>query len=367
MTLLAIANARTLWYVTRGSGVVALLLLTASVLLGIVSALRAGSERWPRFAVDRRPPQPDAALDRLRRSARRHDGRRRLRADRSQGRGGAVRVALPPALARARHGRLRPAARTGRDEPVAGSGPAQALACCPLARIRGVARRVPAFVRHRQRCALRVVSRTRLRLLDRRLARRPGACRTRGRHASWRAVPARRRRCSCRSRFSAGTAAGRCGKAGRGGPGRPVAARRATAVARVTACRRRRVGCTAEVVPLGSLRKRLGESRLRGARHGTPLNAAPRRSSRRRPHRPAGCPERRGRRDDRERRLVRAGDDARDLYRAPSSGSTAAASSPTSSTPPATICGSTFELTIDAASDARHGAVLDATTPGGEG
>ncbi len=51
MTLLAIANARTLWYVTRGSGVVALLLLTASVLLGIVSALRVRSERWPRFAV----------------------------------------------------------------------------------------------------------------------------------------------------------------------------------------------------------------------------------------------------------------------------------------------------------------------------
>jgi sulfoxide reductase heme-binding subunit YedZ len=40
-----------LWYVTRGSGVVALLLLTAAVVLGVVSALRWRGERWPRFAV----------------------------------------------------------------------------------------------------------------------------------------------------------------------------------------------------------------------------------------------------------------------------------------------------------------------------
>jgi hypothetical protein len=41
----------TLWYVTRGSGVVALLLLTAAVVLGIVTALRWRGERWPRFAL----------------------------------------------------------------------------------------------------------------------------------------------------------------------------------------------------------------------------------------------------------------------------------------------------------------------------
>ena len=41
----------TLWYVTRGSGVVALLLLTAAVVLGVVTALRWRGERWPRFAV----------------------------------------------------------------------------------------------------------------------------------------------------------------------------------------------------------------------------------------------------------------------------------------------------------------------------
>lgn len=53
MTLLAAGagNAKALWYLTRGTGIVALLLLTASVLLGVSSALRWRGERWPRFAV----------------------------------------------------------------------------------------------------------------------------------------------------------------------------------------------------------------------------------------------------------------------------------------------------------------------------
>jgi DMSO/TMAO reductase YedYZ heme-binding membrane subunit len=40
-----------LWYLTRGSGVVALLLLSASTVIGALSAGRWRSERWPRFAV----------------------------------------------------------------------------------------------------------------------------------------------------------------------------------------------------------------------------------------------------------------------------------------------------------------------------
>jgi hypothetical protein len=40
-----------LWYLTRASGVVALLLLTATVVIGVLSAKRWRSERWPRFAV----------------------------------------------------------------------------------------------------------------------------------------------------------------------------------------------------------------------------------------------------------------------------------------------------------------------------
>jgi len=40
-----------LWYLTRGSGAVALLLLTASVLLGVANTTRWKSNRWPRFVI----------------------------------------------------------------------------------------------------------------------------------------------------------------------------------------------------------------------------------------------------------------------------------------------------------------------------
>jgi sulfoxide reductase heme-binding subunit YedZ len=46
-----VTTSRELWYLTRGSGVVALLLLTASVVVGVLAALRVRSDRWPRFAV----------------------------------------------------------------------------------------------------------------------------------------------------------------------------------------------------------------------------------------------------------------------------------------------------------------------------
>lgn len=43
----------TYWYVTRSTGAVALLLLTASVVLGVLGAVRfSASPRWPRFAID---------------------------------------------------------------------------------------------------------------------------------------------------------------------------------------------------------------------------------------------------------------------------------------------------------------------------
>jgi predicted ferric reductase len=38
-----------LWYATRATGLVTLLLLTISVLLGIITAGRFAGERWPRF------------------------------------------------------------------------------------------------------------------------------------------------------------------------------------------------------------------------------------------------------------------------------------------------------------------------------
>ena len=44
-------SAHVLWFVTRGSGVVSLLLLTAVVVLGVTGATRWRSVRWPRFVV----------------------------------------------------------------------------------------------------------------------------------------------------------------------------------------------------------------------------------------------------------------------------------------------------------------------------
>ena len=44
-------NGKELWYLTRGSGIVALLLLTASVLLGVANTTRWKTDRWPRFIV----------------------------------------------------------------------------------------------------------------------------------------------------------------------------------------------------------------------------------------------------------------------------------------------------------------------------
>lgn len=40
------------WYLTRGSGAVALVLLTASVVFGVLGPLRVSAPRWPRFAID---------------------------------------------------------------------------------------------------------------------------------------------------------------------------------------------------------------------------------------------------------------------------------------------------------------------------
>jgi len=42
-------NGPGLWYATRATGLVTLLLLTASVLLGVLTSGRFASERWPRF------------------------------------------------------------------------------------------------------------------------------------------------------------------------------------------------------------------------------------------------------------------------------------------------------------------------------
>jgi methionine sulfoxide reductase heme-binding subunit len=49
--LFAAGSSKALWYATRGTGVVALLLLTATVVLGILSSSRWTAPRLPRFVV----------------------------------------------------------------------------------------------------------------------------------------------------------------------------------------------------------------------------------------------------------------------------------------------------------------------------
>jgi predicted ferric reductase len=44
-------NSKALWYLTRGSGVVALILLSAAVILGLVTRTRWATQRWPRFVT----------------------------------------------------------------------------------------------------------------------------------------------------------------------------------------------------------------------------------------------------------------------------------------------------------------------------
>ena len=49
--VLAATNSKTLWYLTRGTGVVTLVLLTTSLVLGVLQVNRWRSRRWPRFVT----------------------------------------------------------------------------------------------------------------------------------------------------------------------------------------------------------------------------------------------------------------------------------------------------------------------------
>jgi len=48
----AAATSKAVWYLMRGSGVVSLILLPASFVLGITTAVRWATARWPRFVVE---------------------------------------------------------------------------------------------------------------------------------------------------------------------------------------------------------------------------------------------------------------------------------------------------------------------------
>src|SRR5579875_1368728 len=50
---LAAAGPTAYWYLTRGTGTVSLVLLSATVVLGVLDVERFTAPRWPRFVVDR--------------------------------------------------------------------------------------------------------------------------------------------------------------------------------------------------------------------------------------------------------------------------------------------------------------------------
>jgi DMSO/TMAO reductase YedYZ heme-binding membrane subunit len=52
MNLATSLTPTTYWYLTRATGAVALVLLTVSVVLGLVGTVRFTAPRWPRFAID---------------------------------------------------------------------------------------------------------------------------------------------------------------------------------------------------------------------------------------------------------------------------------------------------------------------------
>ncbi|HEV3318677.1 MAG TPA: ferric reductase-like transmembrane domain-containing protein [Solirubrobacteraceae bacterium] len=52
MTAILATGPSLYWYLTRSTGAVALLLLTAAVVLGVVDVRRWSTPRWPRFVVD---------------------------------------------------------------------------------------------------------------------------------------------------------------------------------------------------------------------------------------------------------------------------------------------------------------------------
>jgi len=49
--MIALLSSSALWYLTRGAGLVSLVLLTASVVLGILQVQRWAGEGWPRMVI----------------------------------------------------------------------------------------------------------------------------------------------------------------------------------------------------------------------------------------------------------------------------------------------------------------------------
>lgn len=52
MAIASATSGPTLWYITRGTGVTALVLLTIVIALGVANARRLRTTRVPRFVID---------------------------------------------------------------------------------------------------------------------------------------------------------------------------------------------------------------------------------------------------------------------------------------------------------------------------
>ena len=63
-----------LWYLTRATGLVSLILLSATVVLGTVASVGWTSDRWPRFLSQSVHRNLSSVLHRPHRCARRHHG-----------------------------------------------------------------------------------------------------------------------------------------------------------------------------------------------------------------------------------------------------------------------------------------------------
>ena len=221
--MIAAAGPSALWYLTRGTGLVALLLLTASVVLGIVQVQRwapAGSPRFVVVALHRAVSLLVVALLAVHVLTAVLDRFAPIRLARRRA---AVRRRLPAALARPRRARLRPAARADGDEPAPAPARAARVARRALAGLRVLAGRAgarlghraptrarPGCSRSRSACAAAVAGR-------RRRGGSPAAGRTaRGVRA---AAAARGRRARARRGLARRT--GRSPTAGRAAPGHP--------------------------------------------------------------------------------------------------------------------------------------------------
>ena len=105
-----------LWYTTRGAGAVSLVLLSAVVVLGILSALRVQTSGWPRFLTTGLHRNL-ALMTLVFLAPHRHCGGGPVHAPRLARRGGSLLLLLPDLLARPRDDRVRAAARHRRHQP----------------------------------------------------------------------------------------------------------------------------------------------------------------------------------------------------------------------------------------------------------